>query len=119
MSTVNFPSSRPSATGLADFLKPRHERARRQRAEAVARVTVRFTSSAAGSIFLDINAGGGCPGLTARGTGGWVRGLRVTEPRWPRETPAISGQSRGERVDARGRVCVAVSETKQIVRYVP
>jgi hypothetical protein len=33
------------------------------------RVTVRFTSTTVGSFFADINAGGGCPRLTARGTG--------------------------------------------------
>lgn len=38
-------------------------------APAFVRVTVRYTPSAVGSIFADINAGGGCPRLTARGTG--------------------------------------------------
>src|ERR1041385_1209635 len=36
---------------------------------AFVRVTVRFTPTAAGSMFADINAVGGCPRLTARGTG--------------------------------------------------
>lgn len=38
-------------------------------APAFVRVTVRFTPNALGSYFADIVAGGGCPRLTARGTG--------------------------------------------------
>jgi hypothetical protein len=38
-------------------------------APAFVRVTVRYTPSAVGSIFADVNAGGGCPRLTARGVG--------------------------------------------------
>ena len=38
-------------------------------APAFVRVTVRFTPTAPGSIFADINAGNGCPRLTARGIG--------------------------------------------------